>query len=69
MIAAAAVGDGPLGLWDRLREVFPATREQRGWFHKIANVLSAMPKTTHPGARKALAEIWNAADRRTPWTP
>jgi transposase-like protein len=59
-----AVGDGALGFWGALREVFPATREQRCWFHKIANVLSALPKSAHPGAKKALAEIWNAEDRR-----
>ncbi|TCO55714.1 IS256 family transposase [Actinocrispum wychmicini] len=59
-----AVGDGASGFWGALREVFPDTREQRCWFHKIANVLSAMPKSAHPGAKKALAEIWNAEDRR-----
>jgi transposase-like protein len=59
-----AIGDGALGFWGALREVFPATREQRCWFHKIGNVLSAMPKSAHPGAKKALAEIWNAEDRR-----
>jgi transposase-like protein len=59
-----AVGDGALGFWGALREVFPETREQRCWFHKIANVLAALPKSAHPGARKALAEIWNAEDRR-----
>jgi transposase-like protein len=59
-----AVGDGALGFWGALREVFPATREQRCWFHKIANVLAAMPKSAHPGAKKALAEIWNAEDRQ-----
>ena len=58
-----AVGDGALGFWSALREVFPETKEQRCWFHKIANVLSAMPKSAHPGAKKALAEIWNAEDR------
>ena len=42
----------------------PATREQRCWFHKSANVLGALPKSAHPGAKKALAEIWNAEDRR-----
>ena len=42
----------------------PAGREQRCWFHKIANVLGALPKSAHPGAKKALAEIWNAEDRR-----
>jgi len=59
-----AVGDGALGFWGGLREVFPAAREQRCWFHKIANVLGALPKSAHPGAKKALAEIWNAEDRR-----
>jgi transposase-like protein len=58
-----AVGDGALGFWGALREVFPTTREQRCWFHKIANVLGALPKSAHPGAKKALAEIWNAEDR------
>jgi transposase-like protein len=59
-----AVGDGALGFWAALREVFPETREQRCWFHKIGNVLSALPKSAHPGAKKALAQIWNAEDRQ-----
>jgi transposase-like protein len=59
-----AVGDGALGFWGALREVFPQAKEQRCWFHKIANVLAALPKPAHPGAKKALAEIWNAEDRR-----
>src|SRR5689334_21865955 len=59
-----AIGDGALGFWGALREVFPQTREQRCWFHKIANVLGALPKSAHPGAKKALAEIWNAEDKR-----
>jgi transposase-like protein len=58
-----AVGDGALGFWAALREVFPQTRTQRCWFHKIANVLCALPKSAHPGAKRALAEIWNAEDR------
>ncbi len=58
-----AVGDGALGFWGGLREVFPETREQRCWFHKTGNVLSAMPKSAHPAAKKALAEIWGAEDR------
>ena len=58
-----AVGDGALGFWSGLREVFGETREQRCWFHKIANVLSALPKSAHPAAKAALAEIWNAEDR------
>jgi len=58
-----AVGDGALGFWSGLREVFPETREGRCWFHKIANVLAALPKSAHPGAKKALAEIWGAEDK------
>src|SRR3954463_6111480 len=58
-----AVGDGALGFWGALREVFPDTREQRCWFHKTANVLSALPKSAHPGAKAALAEIWGAEDK------
>lgn len=58
-----AVGDGALGFWSAIREVFPDTREQRCWFHKIGTVLSALPKSAHPGAKRAVAEIWNAGDR------
>jgi transposase-like protein len=59
-----AVGDGALGFWGALREVFPQARAQRCWFHKIANILDALPKSAHPGAKKALAEVWNAEDKR-----
>jgi len=58
-----AVGDGALGLWAALRDVFPATRTQRCWVHKTANVLAALPKSVHAGARRALAEITGAQDR------
>ncbi|MET9029352.1 IS256 family transposase [Nocardia sp. NPDC004168] len=57
-----AVGDGALGFWTALREVFPDTREQRCWFHKSANVLASLPKSAHPGATAALKEIYNAED-------
>ena len=57
------VGDGALGFWKALREVFPVTREQRCWFHVSSNVLAALPKSAHPGAKAALAEIYNAEDR------
>jgi transposase-like protein len=57
-----AVGDGALGFWKALREVFPATREQRCWWHKQANVLAALPKSAHPGALAAMREIYNAED-------
>jgi hypothetical protein len=58
-----AVGDGALGFWNGLREVFPQAREGRCWFHKTANVLAALPKSAHPAAKKALAEIWGAEDK------
>jgi transposase-like protein len=58
-----AVGDGALGLWVALRDVFPATRHQRDWVHKVANVLGCLPKTVQAGARRALAEIRDAPDR------
>jgi putative transposase len=57
------VGDGALGMWSALGEVFPETRHQRCWVHKVANVLSALPKSMHPSARRALAEIRDAEDR------
>jgi transposase-like protein len=59
-----AVGDGALGFWGALREVFPEAREGRCWFHKTANVLAALPRSAHPGAKKALAEIWGAEDKQ-----
>ncbi|MFE3637596.1 IS256 family transposase [Streptomyces sp. NPDC059168] len=58
-----AVGDGALGFWKALAEFFPATRHQRCWVHKIANVANALPKSAQPGAKKALQEIYNAEDR------
>jgi len=58
-----AVGDGALGFWKALREVFPQTKEQRCWFHVGGNVLAALPKSAYPGAKAALAEIYNAEDR------
>jgi transposase-like protein len=58
-----AMGDGALGFWGALRDVFPETKEQRCWFHKIANVLDSLPKSAHPGAKKALQEIWNAENK------
>jgi transposase-like protein len=60
---------GALGFWGTLREVFPHTREQRCWFHKISNVVAALPKSAHPEAKKALTEIWNAEDKNHAMTP
>jgi putative transposase len=58
-----AVGDGALGFWKAVSDVFPQTREQRCWWHKIGNVLAALPKSAHPAAKAALAEIYNAEDK------
>ena len=55
-----AVGDGALGFWAALREVFGATREQRCWFHKTGNVLNAMPKSLQAKAKGHLHDIWQA---------
>ena len=57
-----AVGDGALGFWKALRDVFPETREQRCWWHKMANVLNCLPNSAQPGAKRVLAEIYNAED-------
>jgi putative transposase len=58
-----AAGDGALGFWAALREVFPQTREQRDWVHKAMNVLDCLPTSAQPAARKALAQIRDAEDR------
>jgi transposase-like protein len=58
-----AAGDGALGFWKALREVFPETREQRCRVHKTTNVLDALAKSAQPAAKKALAEIWGAEDK------
>lgn len=58
-----AVGDGALGFWAALRDVFPETKAQRCWVHKAANILSALPSSAQAGARRALAEVRDAEDR------
>ena len=55
-----AVGDGALGFWTALREVFATTREQRCWVHKTMNVLNAMPKSVQAKAKSHLHDIWQA---------
>jgi putative transposase len=55
-----ATGDGALGFWTALRDVYPTTREQRCWVHKTANVLGAMPKPLHEKAKAGLQDIWMA---------
>ncbi len=58
-----AVGDGALGFWAALRDVWPETREQRDWVHKMANILDVLPKSAQPTAKKMLAEVRDAEDR------
>ena len=59
-----ATGDGALGFWAALREVYPATQEQRCWVHKTANVLNKLPKSIHAKAKSMLQEIWMAETRQ-----
>ena len=58
-----ATGDGALGFWGAIDEVFPETRHQRDWVHKTANVLDCLPKSMQPQARRAIAEITNAENK------
>jgi transposase-like protein len=60
----AAVGDGALGFWKALPQVYATTREQRCWVHKTANVLDKLPKSMQPKAKEMLHDIWQAATRK-----
>ena len=55
-----AIGDGALGFWKAVREVWPKTAEQRCWVHRTANVLDKLPKRLQPRAKKHLHEIFKA---------
>jgi len=58
-----AVGDGALGFWNAVTEIFPSTRHQRCWFHKMGNVLDKLPKSQQNRAKSMLHEIWMSATR------
>jgi len=58
-----AVGDGALGFWKALPQVWPSTRPQRCWCHKMANVLNKLPKSEQPRAKAALQQIWMAGTK------
>ena len=58
-----AVGDGALGFWAAARQVWPKTREQRCWVHRLRNVLDKLPKRLQEKAKEALREILGAATR------
>jgi transposase-like protein len=58
-----ATGDGALGFWKAIAQVYPQTREQRCWVHKTANVLDKLPKRLQPEAKDKLHQIWMAATK------
>ena len=60
-----AVGDGAMGFWRAIEEIFPTTRHQRCWQHKLVNVLNKVPKSVQPSMRAALCEVRDAPDRAT----
>jgi putative transposase len=60
-----ATGDGALGFGKALEEIFPTTRHQRCWVHKVSNVLNKLPKSVQPAAKADLREVWQAPDRAT----
>ena len=59
-----ATGDGALGFWKALDQIYPSTRAQRCWVHKTANVLDKLPKRIQPRAKDALHQIWMAETRQ-----
>jgi putative transposase len=61
---ALAVGDGSMGFWAAMREVFPTVAQQRCWVHKTANVLNVLPKSVQPKAKADLHNIWMAETRK-----
>ena len=63
------IGDGAMGFWAALDEVYPQTRHQRCWMHKTGNVLNCVPKSLQPKIKQALHEIWQAETREVRWTP
>lgn len=58
-----AIGDGALGFWNAVSQVYPPTRHQRCWVHKTANVLNKLPKKAQPKAKSALQAVWMAETR------
>jgi len=59
-----AIGDGAMGFWAALEEVFGITRQQRCWMHKTMNVLNCVPKSVQPKVKQALHEIWQAETKQ-----
>ena len=59
-----AIGDGAMGFWAALEEIYPQTRQQRCWRHKTVNVLNCFPKSVQPKAKQGLHEIWQAPTKQ-----
>ena len=59
-----AVGDGAMGFWAALEEMYPKTRVQRCWMHKTGNVLNYLPKSVQEKAKPGLHDIWMAEGRK-----
>lgn len=59
-----AIGDGALGFWKAIGQVYPQTQWQRCWVHKTANVLNKLPKKTQPKAKQKLHDIWMAETKK-----
>ena len=60
---ALTVGDGALGFWNAVTQIFPQAKHQRCWFHKMGNVLDKLPKSQQAKAKSLLQEIWMSATR------
>ena len=58
-----ATGDGALGFWKAIKQVYPSTRHQRCWVHKTVNVLDKLPRGQQVSAKFMLHEIWMAATK------
>lgn len=59
-----AIGDGAMGFWAAMDEIYPDTRHQRCWVHKVRNVLNCFPKSVQDKAKLDLKEIWNAETKK-----
>ena len=59
----SGIGDGAMGFWAGLEEIYPSTRQQRCWVHKTGNVLNYLSKRSQPKAKKMLHDIWQAETR------
>jgi putative transposase len=59
-----ATGDGALGFWKAIDQVYPTTRAQRCWVHKTANVLDKLPKRLQPEAKEKIHQIWMAETKK-----